>query len=45
MPYLSTFGQLGESSTTNCAWRLGDLSMPRRLKLIDDIVCNKYYMF
>jgi hypothetical protein len=45
MPYLSNPGQLGESWTTNLAWRSGDLSMPRGLKLINYIVCNKYYMF
>jgi hypothetical protein len=45
MPYLSNFGQLGESWTTSLAWRSGDLPMPKGLKLIFDIVCNKYYVF
>jgi hypothetical protein len=45
MPYLSNFGQLGESWTTSLAWRLEDLPMPRNLKLIKNIVCNNTICF
>jgi hypothetical protein len=45
MPYLSNSRQLGESWITNLAWRSEDLLMPRGLKLINNIVCHKYYMF
>jgi hypothetical protein len=45
MPHLSNFGQLEEFWTTSLAWRSGDLPIPRGLKLINNIVCNKYYMF
>jgi hypothetical protein len=41
MSYLSTSRQLGESLTTNLAWKSGNLLMLIGLKLINDIVSNK----